>query len=201
MSASEDRTGAGAANDPRGEAERRPLRDGIDTARAHLNQAAHSASDAASATLERAGDALASGREKAIGAYAAGREKASEAYQAAFDRAKSAGKSAAEGIDTNPVVALAGGIAIGAVIGALLPRTEREGRLYGALGAQLGTLAKDATGAAREAGQAKLADMGVSQDHGRDLAKTLVDALIQAAMAAGTAALQTAREKRAGGQA
>src|ERR1700743_2014351 len=90
----------------------RAIRDGIDDAYAKASKAAHTA-------VERTKDGLEQARSSMTGAYSSGREKPPEAYSSARGRA-------AEGFENNPLAALLGGIAIGAAIGALLPRTERE---------------------------------------------------------------------------
>ena len=56
------------------------------------------------------------------------REKAIEAYDSARQTAASAGRKAGDGIDEAPLIALAGGLAIGALIAALLPKTAKETR-------------------------------------------------------------------------
>ena len=47
-----------------------------------------------------------------------------------------------DGIDKNPLAIVLGGIALGAIVGALLPRTERETKLMGKTGKKLNKKAK-----------------------------------------------------------
>jgi ElaB/YqjD/DUF883 family membrane-anchored ribosome-binding protein len=171
-------------------AARHAIRDGIDNARAHVNDAAQSA-------LTRTKDGLEHARGAVSEAYSSSRERAAGAYATAREKARSAGRSAADGMDQNPLAALLGGLALGAVIGALLPRTEREGQLLGAAGEKIRGAAREAGSAAREAGQEKLAELGISRDHARDTIKSLLDGVIAAAGHAGSAAVESARKGRA----
>jgi ElaB/YqjD/DUF883 family membrane-anchored ribosome-binding protein len=180
-----------SANDVAANTKPHAIRDGIDNAREQVTSALHTAG-------ERTKDGLDQARGAVSDAYASGREKAVEAYASAKDKARSAGKSAAEGVENSPLAAVLGGVALGVVIGALLPRTEREAKVLGSVGEKLQGLAKDAASAAREAGQEKLDELGLSKDKARDTAKSLLDAVIAAAGSAGTAAIDTTKAKTSG---
>lgn len=99
------------------------------------------------------------------------------------------------GLAVNPLALVAGGLALGAVAGALLPRSARERELLAPVGAKLGGSLTAAVAAAREAGQAELAGLGINRDAARDQVKTLVDGLLKAASTAGAAAAQAATGK------
>jgi hypothetical protein len=103
-------------------------------------------------------------------------------------------------IDTNPLGVLAGGLAVGAAIGALLPRSQRERDLLRPVGAKLGTLAVAAVAAAREAGQAELESRGLTLDQAREQARGLFKDAGQVASKAGTAAVDAARGSQPGSQ-
>ena len=75
-------------------------------------------------------------------AYEAARERTASAYEAARGRAS----DVTDQLSVYPVAAVVGGLVIGGLLGALLPRSEREERLLGETGRKL-------TGAAREAAQ------------------------------------------------
>jgi hypothetical protein len=96
--------------------------------------------------------------------------------------------TAGEKLQENAMAAIAGGLALGVLIGTLLPRSEREAALLGGLGARIGDAARDAYDAARSAGQEKLDELGLTKDGARDKVRTLLDGAIEAASAAGTAA-------------
>ena len=67
--------------------------------------------------------------------------------------------STAEQIDASPLVALAGGIALGALIAAVLPQTERESALLEPVGAKVTDAGKQAVDKVREAGKAKVDEL------------------------------------------
>src|SRR5688572_20912580 len=101
--------------------------------------------------------AFESARERTAAAYAAARERAGSAYE-------TAGRKASQGIDSNPVAAVVGGLAIGAIVAALLPRTSREEELLGPVGRKISDGARDAARAAKEAGRGQLDELGLSRD-------------------------------------
>ena len=103
-------------------------------------------------------------------------------------RASAAIGTAGEKLHENPMAALVGGIALGVLIGTLLPRSEREAALLGGVGARIGDAARDALDAARSTGQDKLGELGLTKDGAREKVQTLLDGAIEAATAAGTAA-------------
>ncbi|HEY0271364.1 MAG TPA: hypothetical protein VGC10_10295 [Sphingomonas sp.] len=191
-------------NASRGAAIPRLLRDGIDTLGARSSDAAELARETAAKALDTArdgldtardalGEAYASGRGKATTLYSAGRDRTNEAYAAARARIHATGESASERLGASPLAAVFGGVAIGLVLGALLPRTERETRLLGGAGDKLNDLAREALGAAKAAGEAKLADLGLTPAKARESLQTLIDGAMAAATSAGTAAVDTAR--------
>jgi hypothetical protein len=196
-------------DDDAGGAVPRPLRDGIDTVRAQAADAAELARENAVKALEAAkdgieqaretlNDAYASSRDRAVGVYSTTRERANDAYAAARERAKLAGDTAAGRLDANPIVALLGGLVVGVALGALLPRTERETKVLGGVGGRLNDLAQEALNAAKDAGQAKLADLGLTQENAREQIHALIDGALAAATSAGTAAVDTARAQAQG---
>ncbi len=170
---------------------RQAIRDGIDDAYTKASKTAHTA-------VERTKDGLGQAKEKVSDAYASSRERASEAYATAREKAQAAGKSAAEGLEKNPLAALLGGLAVGAVIGALLPRTEREAKALGAVGEKVRGAANEAIEAAKGAGRDKLDELGLSKEHARETMKSLLDGAIAAAGSAGAAAIESAKKKPGG---
>lgn len=107
--------------------------------------------------------------------------------------ARTAGRKAAEGVEIFPVVALVGGLAVGAVLGALLPRTRQEEELLGTLGGAINDKAKEAALAARQAGEAKLDELGISTDAAGKQVGKLIESIAQVAESAGTAAVEAVR--------
>lgn len=110
-------------------------------------------------------------------------------------RASDAAHRAAETIESNPLAILAGGIAVGALVGALLPRSEREKELLAPIGKELGARAQAATSAAREAGASELENLGLTKNAAKDQAKSMFQGIAKAITTAGTAAAQQAKTK------
>jgi hypothetical protein len=79
------------------------------------------------------------------------------------DRASSAfnqfGDSASGQIGDNPLIALAGGIALGALIAAVLPQTDRETELLHPVGAKVTDAGRAQIEKVREAGKAKVDEL------------------------------------------
>jgi len=138
---------------------------------------------------EKAGEAL-------VTAYSTSRDKAGEAVEAARAQASLAARRAADGIQDNPIAALVGGLALGAVAGALLPASRREAELLGPLGSRVGEAGKAAAQAAREAGQQRLADLGISRESAREQVSKIFDGAVKAAGEAGSAAAKAARQSQ-----
>jgi hypothetical protein len=107
--------------------------------------------------------------------------------------AKAAIGTAGEKLHENPMATLVGGLALGVLIGTLLPRSQREVALLGPLGARLGDAARDAFDAARATGQDRLGELGLTRDGARDKVKTLLDGALDAASAASGAAKSALR--------
>lgn len=107
---------------------------------------------------------------------------------------------ASDAIETNPLGMLAGGLAIGAIAGALIPRSDREKELLRPVGAKIGATAAAAIAAAKEAGQAELQNRGLTKDSARDQVKSLLSGVGKAATGAATAAAKSARQEATGAQ-
>ena len=72
------------------------------------------------------------------------RERAIDAYDSARERAR-------DRVDGSPLLALGGGLAIGALLATLLPRTRTEERLLGQVGGRITDTARTAADAAKAA--------------------------------------------------
>ena len=119
------------------------------------------------------------------------RERAIEAYDNTLDRATAASARAGE----MPLLALAGGVVLGAVLAALLPRTRTEDKLLGKVGGRITDGARVAADAAKEAGREKLSELNITRDAGASAVQSLVDGLREAAKTSGEAALGAVRNK------
>lgn len=107
---------------------------------------------------------------------------------------------AGEAIETNPLAVLAGGLALGAIAGALLPRSEREKELLRPVGSKIGATAAAAFAAAKEAGRTEMENRGLTTGSARDQVKTLLQNVGEAATNAATAATRTAKQEVTGAE-
>lgn len=123
------------------------------------------------------------------------RQRAIEAYDSARNRVSEAGDKAADTLAQAPFLALAGGLAAGAVLAALLPKSKTEQRLLGPVGERLSGTAKAAAEAAREAGTARLEELGLTRDAGVDTIKSILKGAGDAARTSAQAAVGTVRGK------
>ena len=124
-----------------------------------------------SPTRNRAGDAYDSARTRAVDAYDAARERASDVKARTSDQ-----------IDEAPLIALAGGLAAGALLAALLPRTKAEDKLLGPTGERITGSAKAAVDAAKGAGRDKLNELNLTRDAGTSALETLIRGVSEAAL-------------------
>jgi hypothetical protein len=144
--------------------------------------------DSIKTAADSAKDSLASAKAKTTQSTAAARAKASEAYE------KGKGKTS-DGIDKNPLAIVLGGIAIGAIVGALLPRTERETKVLGKAGKKLNKKARKMADAAKAAGKDQVESLGLNGDALRLQFRDLVSKAALAVKAASQAATDAAKEK------
>jgi hypothetical protein len=114
------------------------------------------------------------------------RERAIEAYDGA--RRKAAG-----GIEESPLLALAGGLAAGAALAALIPAGRKERELLGPVAGKIKDRAGDALSAAKDAGQARLDELGLTRDKGTDALRSIVEGAGDAAKASAEAAVASFR--------
>ncbi|OQW43280.1 MAG: hypothetical protein A4S12_05185 [Proteobacteria bacterium SG_bin5] len=138
--------------------------------------------------------AVAAVKDSASTAVAAVKDGAANAAGAVKESASAVARRTADTIEDAPLAVIAGGLAIGVLAGALLPRTEREARVLGPVGRRVKEGAALAARAARDAGVAELANHGISRDAARDQAKKLFEQVVSAAKSAGTAAAQAGRD-------
>lgn len=117
-----------------------------------------------------------------------GRQRAIEAYESARERT----------IDTlgeAPLLALAGGLAAGALIAALLPTTEAETRLVSPTARRVKGSARAAIDAARETGTQRLDELGINREKGEETIRNLLGGLGDAARASANAAVDAVRNQ------
>jgi hypothetical protein len=107
-----------------------------------------------------------------------------------------AGRRAGEALEETPLIVLAAGLAAGAAIAALLPRTRTEAKLLRPMTDRVKESAAAAAQAAREAGQGRLNELGLTRDRGSDAVRSIIDGAKDAAKASAEAAFGTVRREK-----
>lgn len=90
-------------------------------------------------------------------------------------------RSTVEGLAENPLALVAGGIAVGALVGALLPRAEKERELLAPVGRQLADRATSTVAAVKDAGKAEIESLLPNRDKTKDKVSTLFGTILDAA--------------------
>jgi hypothetical protein len=121
------------------------------------------------------------------------RQRAVDAYDRARSNVAEAGRTAADTLSEAPLIALAGGIAAGALIAALLPRTEAEDRWVRPTARRVRKSASAALDAARTTGTQRLDEVGLSRDKGEKTIRSLLDRVADVARATAKAATDAAK--------
>ena len=116
------------------------------------------------------------------------RQRAIRAYEDARGRAT-------DTLGQAPLIALAGGLAAGALIAALLPRTDAEAKLVRPTAKRVKDSAKEAYVAARDTGTQRLDELGISREKGENTIRNLFDGLTDAAKASANAAVDAIRKQ------
>ena len=123
------------------------------------------------------------------------RDKASAAYDATREKASDVAHVAAEAIETNPLGIVVGGLALGALVAAVIPRSQREKELLAPVGKKVSAATLAAVAAAKDAGRAELDNLGLNKGAAKDQARSLFQGVVKAATTAGAAAAQAGKEK------
>ena len=122
------------------------------------------------------------------------RQRAIDAYGSAHERVSGAGRRAGGALDEAPLVALAAGLAAGAAIAALLPRTRTEDRLLRPVTDRARETAQSAYQAAKDAGRERLDELGLTKDRGSEAIRSIIDGARDAAKTSAQAAVGTYRK-------
>lgn len=111
---------------------------------------------------------------------------------AAYDSAR---RKAGGGIDEAPLLALAGGLAAGVVLAALIPASRKERELLGPVAGKIKGRANDAVAAAKDAGQARLDELGLTREKGTETLRSILDGAGDAAKASAEAAVASLKSE------
>lgn len=120
--------------------------------------------------------------------------KGGDLRNSALDRAR----AAVEGMEANPVGVLVGGLAVGLIAGAFVPRSEREKTALRPVGKRLAEGAVAAIAAAKETGKEQLSASVLSRDAAKESARKVFDSALSAAKQGQTAATQGQTTANAG---
>ena len=131
--------------------------------------------------------------DKANDAIDGAKERAITAYDSARDTAAAAGKKAGDQLGEAPLAVIAGGIAAGAILAALLPTSRREKDLLAPVTDNIRDRASAAVEAAKSAGQARLDELGLTRDAGGEAIRSIVDGATDALKASANAAATSVR--------
>ncbi len=154
------------------------------------------ATSAAHAAKVKAEDAAALTKASATKAAAATRATAQKAAATTKENAQKAVVKTSETIDKSPLGALVGGLAIGAIVAALLPRTKREDQLVGKVGSTVRTTASKAAKNATATAKEQLDALGVNADAAKAQLRDLASKIGEAAASAGSAAADVVKPKK-----
>ena len=123
------------------------------------------------------------------------RAAASKAIDATSDTARDLARKTAEGIEANPVGVLAGGVALGVLLGAFAPRSEQEARLLAPVGKRISDTTRGAVEAAKDTAKAELDVLGFTRNAARDQVGKMLGGVVKTIATAGAAALVAAKSQ------
>ncbi|ATW04937.1 hypothetical protein C8024_15705 [Sphingopyxis sp. BSNA05] len=174
------------------------LTDNIDKARAASRERLESAREKATESSAVAREKMSASKARAAALLGEGREKAAERVAATRDVAKKAVEKSEETITNSPLAIVAGGAALGVLIGVLLPKSKAEGKYVGAAGRKINETAKTAYQAAKDASRDQIGELGLTNDNMREQFKDMFGKAIEAAKTAMAAAQDAVKEEHQG---
>ena len=160
-----------------------------------MSKIGDSIKSAADSTKAKTTRSSAAARQKASVALEKTKDAAATGVEQSKVIAQQAKAKTIEGVERNPLAIVIGGIAIGAIVGALLPRTERETKVLGKAGKKLNKKARKMAEAAKVAGMSQIDTLGLNGEAMRAQFRELVSKAALAVKAAGQAATEAAKEK------
>lgn len=158
-----------------------------------VGKAGTAAMDKMSAAKVAAGDKVSAAKVAAGDTLSSAKDKANQFVGSARSSATQARQKTADGIDASPVAALIGGLALGALAAAVLPRTRKEDELFGEIGGRINDTARGAAQAATDAGRDKLEELGINKDAAIDKARELAQSVSGVVKESATAAASSVK--------
>lgn len=162
--------------------------------RDRFDSAKEKAGDGAGLALEK----MSESKQRAAALLGDGKVKAAEGVAATKEMAKTAASKSEETITKNPLAVVAGGLALGVLVGILLPKSKAETKYAGNTGKKINDTAKKAYGAARDAGQQQLEALGLGKTSVQDQIKDLLGKVIEAVKSAADAASDAVKSDKSG---
>lgn len=126
-------------------------------------------------------------------AVATVRTTATKAIEATSETARDLARKTAEGVEANPVGVLAGGVALGVLLGAFVPRSAQEAKLLGPVGKRISNTTRGAFDAAKDTAKAELDVLGFTRNAARDQVGKLLGGVVRTIATAGAAAVVAAK--------
>ncbi len=145
---------------------------------------------------QKTSELSANARNKARNAMNVSKSAAGKTVKTSKRLASNAKAKTEETIETSPLAMVAGGVALGAIIAALLPKSEREKKILGGAGRKLNNTAKLAAKAAKSAGAAHMVDVGLNSEALRRQAKDIFQKGVETAKTASKAAKEAVKTPR-----
>jgi ElaB/YqjD/DUF883 family membrane-anchored ribosome-binding protein len=103
-------------------------------------------------------------------------------------KTRAARSTQTDSITESPLALLAGGVALGVLIGVLLPRAAKERELLDPVGRKLAANVTDSAKAAKDAARAEIESLLPDRDATRDRVNKLIETVLDAAKGAGAKA-------------
>jgi len=127
-------------------------------------------------------------RNKARSAIDASKSAAAKTLDTSKNISNNAKQKTGETIDKSPLAIVAGGVALGAIVAALLPKTEREKKVLGGAGRKINETASKAVNAAKEAGKAHMTEVGLNTENLQEQVRDIFQKSFDSAKVASKAA-------------
>lgn len=147
-----------------------------------------------SSAKQKTSDITENARVKARSAIDSSKSAAVKTVETSKQISNKAREKTGKTIDSSPLAMVAGGVAIGAFIAALLPKTQKEKEILGSASRKIGDTATMAIDAAKTAGAAHMVEVGLDSENLRKQAKDIFQKGYETAKSATKAAQDTIKK-------